>query len=399
MIQRQAIVIGAGAAGLMCARTLGQRGFSPLVLDHANKAGKKILMSGGGRCNFTNYYTGPEHFISHNPHFCKSALSRFTPYDFLELIYQHDIPFVEKGEGQLFCENSAKDIQQMLLKEVSDAGGEVQLKVDILQIEKTEGGFVLETSKGTFLTPNLVIATGGLSIPTLGATGFGYQLAKQFGLKVYEQTAGLVPFRFTGSELEVMQSLSGLSLPASVTTNNQTFNEAVLFTHRGLSGPSVLQTSSFWQPSTPIYVDWSPQLELGDYLRTERSNGCKQQVKNLLNPHFPSRFLAEWRQLLPEVQVLLEKSVADLSNEAIDALANAFHRHALMPSGTEGYRTAEVTLGGVDTDEVSSKTFESKQVAGLYFIGEVLDVTGFLGGHNFQWAWASGVAAGKSISV
>ena len=389
-----AIVIGAGAAGLMTAITAGQLGQRVLVLDHANKAGKKILMSGGGRCNFTNMYSGPENFLSANPHFCKSALARYTPWDFIGLVNEHEIPHHEKTLGQLFCDNSSKDILNMLLAEAEKVAVEIRLNTEIRAIEKTENGFDLDTSLGAFSVTKLVIASGGLSIPKMGATGFGYQVAKQFGLNTVPTRAGLVPLTLSGKPLDAIAPLSGLALSAVkvASQNGQVFEEAMLCTHRGLSGPAILQISSFWEPGETVLVDLLPNMNAAEWLHEMSAEQPKAELKTVLAYKLPKRFAEMFCEQHgnPRMNSLNEKQLADW--------AVRLHGWEIKPSGTEGYRTAEVTLGGVSTDELSSKTMECKTVAGLYFVGEVVDVTGHLGGHNFQWAWASGHAAGEALA-
>lgn len=387
------IVIGAGAAGLMCAAQAGYRGRSVRVLDHANKPGKKILMSGGGRCNFTNLVVEPRHFLSANPHFCKSALARYKPQDFIELVERHGVAYHEKNQGQLFCDNKSSDILNLLLTECDWAGVQLQLHCDIGRIEKMAEGFRLNTSQGDYVCQSLVIATGGLSIPTLGASGFGYKLAEQFGLSVTARRASLVPFTLTDKWHAVVSDLSGLSLPVRVRAQcGQQFSEPLLFTHRGLSGPAMLQISNYWQPGESLWVNFCPTLDLLQQMQTWQQAGEKAELKTLLSNLMPKRFVQAWLE-----QSVGNKPMAHYSGAELAVLAEAFGNWQVTPSGTEGYRTAEVTLGGVDTDAVSSKTFEVKTVPGLYLVGEVLDVTGWLGGYNFQWAWASGYCAGQYV--
>ena len=389
------VVIGAGAAGLMCAISAGQRGRNVIVLDHANKVGKKILMSGGGRCNFTNYYTEPSNYLSHNPHFCKSALSRFTQWDFIALVEKHGIPFHEKKLGQLFCDNKAKDIVNMLLTECEDKGVEVRTQCSVESIKKIENDFVISTNQGKWRCQSLVIATGGLSIPTMGATGFGYDIAKQFGLKVFPTWAALVPFTLNPKLLEEFEGLSGTSADALVSANGQSFRENMLFTHRGLSGPAILQISSYWQPGDTVSINLFPDTELFEQLKSWQKEKPKAQLATLLSETLTKKLADRLCELwFGDVK---DKKIADLSHEQLSAISRKLQNWQIKPTGTEGYRTAEVTMGGVDTDEVSSKTLEAKSVTGLFFIGEVLDVTGHLGGFNFQWAWASGYAAGQYV--
>lgn len=384
MINTDVLVIGAGAAGLFCARVAGLRGRTVTVLDHSNKVGKKILMSGGGRCNFTNYHVRPECFISHNPHFCKSALSRFTPADFIELVERYRIPYHEKTLGQLFCDDKAKDIVNLLTTECELAGVSIKLHCTIHNIRKVESGFRVKTSLGEYHCQSLVIATGGLSIPTMGATAFGYQVAEQFGLAVYPTRAGLVPFTLHEHDKARFAPLAGVATPIDVASRTQRFAESMLFTHRGLSGPAMLQISSYWQPGEDIRINFLPNRQLAKML-----NEPEKTVKTLLSQHLPKRLVTT---LLPEaLQTLAVKS---LTPKQLQSLQTLLHDFTIKPNATEGYRTAEVTLGGVDCNQLCSKTMAAREVAGLYFIGEVVDVTGWLGGYNFQWAWASGHAAG-----
>lgn len=385
------VIIGAGAAGLFCAAQAGQRGRRVLVLDHANKVGKKILMSGGGRCNFTNLYTTPEHFFSANPHFCKSALKRYTPYDFLALVQKHGVEYVDKDEGQLFCKHKANDILQMLLQECADGGVKIRSRCHIIEVRKTEG-FVLDTSDGEFRCESLVVATGGLSIPTLGASGFGYELAQQFGLKTLATSAALVPFTLPEKRLRELNDLSGLSLPVTASCNRVALQGDMLFTHRGLSGPVMLQLSCYWSPGNAICIDLSPQHDLFELLPQMKQQHAKMDLHNVLSNVLPKRLAIRLCELWQ-----LQGPINQFSDKQLRKVAERFHRWSMHPSGTEGYRTAEVTMGGVDTDDISSKTMQAKQVPGLYFIGEVLDVTGQLGGFNFQWAWASAWAAAQYV--
>ena len=388
------VIIGAGAAGLMCALTAAQRGREVLVLDHANKAGKKILMSGGGRCNFTNMYTEPDNFISSNPHFCKSALARYTPWDFLDMVQRHQVPYHEKKLGQLFCDNKANDILQMLLKECAEAGATIQLNtaVDTIQAETT--GFILQCATSTLQCQSLVIASGGLSIPTLGASGYGYQVAEQFGHSILPTRAGLVPFTITDPQLKAFCSaLSGTSVnDCVVACNGQSFKEDLLFTHRGLSGPVILQISSYWQPGDSISIDLISDRDAGAWLIEQQAQHPNMELRTVLSQCFTRKMA----QLLCE-QWFNSTPLKQYSSKQLADIGQQLNSWQLTPAGTEGYRTAEVTLGGIDTHEVSSRTMESKKQKGLYFIGEVLDVSGHLGGFNFQWAWASGHAAGEVV--
>jgi predicted Rossmann fold flavoprotein len=387
------IVIGAGAAGLFCAAQAAKRGRSVAVLDHAKRIGGKILMSGGGRCNFTNMYATHENFLSNNKHFCKSALSRYTQWDFIGLVAEYGIAYHEKTLGQLFCDDSAKDILNMLFAECEKAGASVTSQCEILSIEKTEAGFALETSQGQYQCESLVIATGGLSMPKLGASPFGYKVAEQFGLKVLPTRAGLVPFTLHDQDKVVLAELSGISLDARASCNDTSFNESILFTHRGLSGPAVLQISSFWQPGEAVEFDLFPHGDLYSELIKQQ----QQQPDILLSTALAAQYAKRYVQTVLPYLGLDNKPLKQYQGKQLQQVAEAFHQWQLKPNGTEGYRTAEVTLGGIDTDELSSKTMEAKKVKGLYFVGEVMDVTGWLGGYNFQWAWSSGWVAGQVV--
>lgn len=386
------LIIGAGAAGLMCAITAGQRGRNVLVVDHANKVGKKILMSGGGRCNFTNMYAEPENYLCSNPHFCKSALARYTQWDFIELVGKHQVAYHEKKLGQLFCDNKASDILDMLLAECADTGAEIRTHCEIQSASYREGQYHVTTSMGEVVAPSLVVATGGLSIPTMGATGLGYELAEQFGLRLLPRTAGLVPFTLSKEQLAPFESLVGSSADVRISCNDQSFRENILFTHRGLSGPGVLQISSYWQPGDWIEIDWCPGTHLMDYLQQAQKERPKAELKTVL-AHLHTK---NWAAIFCE-HWLSNQPMHSYSGAELQAIADQLHGWRIMPAGTEGYRTAEVTLGGVNTDDLSSKTLAAKHQPGLYFIGEVVDVTGWLGGFNFQWAWASGFAAGSFV--
>lgn len=393
MIEADVIIIGAGASGLMCAIEAGKRGRKVMVLDHANKAGKKILMSGGGRCNFTNYEVGSDNYISHNPHFCKSALSRYTQWDFLALVGRYHIPFHEREHGQLFCDESARDILNMLLSECDHAGVTIQLNTSIVAIEQAiDKRFHLKTSKGSHACQSLVVATGGLSIPKMGATPLGYKIAQQFGIKVWPTRAGLVPFTLQPEDKTKFSALSGIAVPCVISNKSRSFSENILFTHRGLSGPAVLQISSYWHPGEEITINLLPRLELEAELKSRRRQKIKSKLKACLDNDLPRRLISS---LIAED--MLENSLQDLSDKQIRQISEQIHNWTIKPNGTEGYRTAEVTCGGVDCDAISSKTMESKSVPGLYFIGEVLDVTGWLGGYNFQWAWSSAWCAGQYV--
>ena len=386
------LVIGGGAAGLMCALTAGRRGLRVAVLEHANRVGKKILMSGGGRCNFTNTGTTPANYLSANPHFCKSALARYTPSDFIEMVERHGIAFHEKELGQLFCDESSKQIVKMLVDECETAGVSIETSCSIGSVQHTETGFRLKTSRGIYSAPSLVVACGGLSIPAMGATGFGYELARQFGHTVLPTRAGLVPLTLTGKHQEHLQDLSGVALPVRASCNGQDFSNFMLITHRGVSGPSILQISSYWQPGDDLRLDLLPDHDAFELLREQRVARPAAELKTVLSDLLPRRFAQRLCELW-----LPNRPMKQFNEPQLREIATQLQDWPLVASGTEGYRTAEVTLGGVDTDELSSSTMQSKKVPGLYFIGEVVDVTGWLGGYNFQWAWASGHAAGNAI--
>ena len=386
------LVIGGGAAGLMTALTAGQRGLRVLVIEHANKVGKKILMSGGGRCNFTNTGTAPANFLSANPHFCKSALARYTPGDFIEMVQRHRIAFHEKELGQLFCDVSSKLIVKMLVDECVAAGVRIETGCSVQQVHHDSGVFRVDTPLGRFAAPSLVVATGGLSIPSMGATGFGYELAKQFGHALLPTRAGLVPLTLSGKHQERLADLSGVALPVEARCGKARFRNFMLLTHRGVSGPSILQISSYWQPGDDLRLDLLPDHDALDWLQSQRAQRPDAELKTVLSDALPRRFA----QRLCEVW-LPNRPMRQFNPPQLKDAAGLLANWPLVASGTEGYRTAEVTLGGVDTDGVSSSTMMSKHVAGLFFVGEVLDVTGWLGGYNFQWAWASGHAAGMAV--
>jgi predicted Rossmann fold flavoprotein len=382
-------VIGAGAAGLMCAIAAGARGRRVRVLDHANKVGKKILMSGGGRCNFTNIHSTPANFLSANPHFAKSALSRYTPADFVALVEKHAIPYHEKKLGQLFCDRSSKDIVRMLLAECQAVGAEVLTHAPT-RIEQLGPPHRLETPQGPLLAESLVIATGGYSIPSLGATGFGIDFARELGLAIQPTRAALVPVTLEPRLLAKLEGLSGVSVETVSRAGGAEFRENILFTHRGLSGPAILQASSYWLPGQPLEIDLFPGADLAERLRGARRGRPRVELKTLLAETLPKNMAQRWCEHWVD-----NKALADLSDADIEQVMSACQPWTVYPAGTEGYRTAEVTLGGVDTGALSSKTMECRDHPGVYFIGEVVDVTGHLGGHNFQWAWASGHAAGQ----
>ena len=395
MTRADVLVIGGGAAGLMCAITASQRGRKVIVLEGSNRIGKKILMSGGGRCNFTNLYCEPSNFLSHNPHFCKSALSRYTQHDFIALVEKHGIAYHEKTAGQLFCDVSSKDIVAMLQRECDDAGVSILTQCDIQSVTHDKE-YQVDCARGTFSAQSLVVASGGLSIPRMGATGLGYDIARQFGLKVFETRAGLVPFTFTGAMHELTGRLSGVSTRCTISAGETSFTEDVLFTHRGLSGPAVLQVSSFWHPGDDVEIDLLPDADAGETLLAAK----REQPRGLLRTTLAARLP---RALVSELQAAwwpahAETPLAEIANDVLRGLGTRLNHWIVKPAATEGYRTAEVTLGGVDTEELSSRTMEARRQPGLYFVGEVVDVTGHLGGFNFQWAWSSGYAAGLSLS-
>jgi len=385
------IVLGAGAAGLMCAMQAGKRGRRVLLLDHAEKAGKKILISGGGRCNFTNLYAGADDFLSQNPHFCKSALARFSQYDTLEMFESHGIAWHERDHGQLFCDESAKQVVDMLLEECLKNDVKIQLHTEIDKIIK-KSHFEVYTNEACYHCESLVVATGGLSIPKMGATGFGYQIARQFGLNIIQTEAALVPFRLTGLVHESLKSLAGISLPVAVSCEGQSFREAMLFTHRGISGPAMLQISSYWQAGKAVCINLLPALDVRSWLREQQALHGKQHVRTVLAEILPKRLVLHWCE-----QYIPDKPLQSLSETDLNEIVSQLQSWQLKPAGTEGYRTAEVTLGGVDTADLLSKTMQARDVDGLYFIGEVVDVTGHLGGFNFQWAWASGYCSGQVV--
>ena len=385
------LIIGAGAAGLMCAITAGQRGRRVLVVEHANRVGKKILMSGGGRCNFTNTGASPANYLGANPHFAKSALARYTPADFIALVEQHGIAYHEKELGQLFCDDSSKQIVRLLLDECAAAGVHIQTNCGVERVRRTNEGFAVLTVSGEVHAESLVVATGGLSIPGMGATGFGYELARQFGHAVLPVRAALVPLTLSGKHQEHYADLAGVSLPlAEARVGQRAFRAGLLFTHRGLSGPAILQISSYWQPGGDLRLDLAPDAALGNWLVTQRIARPAAELKNVLADVLPKRLAQRLCGLVFE-----SRPMRQYRDNELREMGRQLHDWPIVASGTEGYRTAEVTLGGVDTDGLSSATMQSKLAPGLFFIGEVVDVTGWLGGYNFQWAWASGHAAGE----
>jgi hypothetical protein len=386
------IILGAGAAGLMAALTAGQRGRRVLVLDHAEAPGKKILISGGGRCNFTNLECSPDKFLSNNRHFAKSALARYTQFDFIDMVARHGIAYHEKTLGQLFCDGSARAIVAMLLEEA--ARGDVTLKLNhaITEVRHADH-FTIETDKGSFSAPALILATGGPSIPKMGATGFAYEVAKRFGLPIIPPRPALVPFTAGGAELDLMTGLAGVAVPdARVSIGKRAFREALLFTHRGLSGPAILQISSYWQPGETVRLDLLPEGDATEALLSAKRSRAKAELKTVLAQLFPARLAAA---LTPEAAT--GRALADLPDKLLLAVAEKVQRWPFLPAGTEGYAKAEVTAGGIDTKALSSQTMEAASVPGLYAIGEAVDVTGWLGGYNFQWAWSSGWAAGMAV--
>lgn len=393
MLRFDVIIIGAGAAGLMCAIEAGKRHRNVLVLEQANKVGKKILMSGGGRCNFTNYGCSPQQYLSHNPHFCKSALSRYTQWNFIDLVKKHAIPYHEKTLGQLFCDHKSHDIVDMLLRECEKANVQIILQTSIEQVEKCANDrFKIRSSRGMFHCESLVIATGGLSIPSMGSSPFAYKVAEQFGLKVWPTRAGLVPLTLDAPDKERLSILSGISVDSLVENDRIQFRENLLFTHRGLSGPAILQLSSWWHPGESIRINLLPDTPLFDTLKSARTESPYKQLKPFLSHLLPKRVV---ELFIPAA--MSEKQLSDMSNHELESVASSINQWIIKPNGTEGYRTAEVTLGGVDCNALSSKTMETLTVPGLYFIGEAVDVTGWLGGYNFQWAWSSGWAAGQVV--
>ena len=388
--QYDVIILGAGASGLMCATTAGYQGKSVLVIDHAPKAAAKIRISGGGKCNFTNLDVSPNNYICQNPHFVKSALSRYPSSAFIELVERHGLAFEQRELGKLFCAERASDLIQILRTEADWAGVEVKTNCSIINLDYIDEMYQIQTSEGVFTTEKLVVATGALSFPKLKATGLGYDIAQQFGLKVIDTSPGLVPLLFAEKWLERIASLSGLSLDVNVSCETQSFQEAILFTHNGLSGPAILQVSNYWQAGKPIQIDLLPGLVVLDELK--RLKQTAESLSKWLNQYWPKRFTQAWLEWFP-----IENQLSNLTDERLAEYTELIQNWTLYPSDTAGYDKAEVTLGGVDTDEISSKTFEAQKQPGLYFIGEVLDVTGHLGGYNFQWAWASGVACGLAL--
>lgn len=386
------VIIGAGAAGMMCAVEAAKRGRSVLILDHAAAPGEKIRISGGGRCNFTNIHASPKNFLSGNPHFCISALSRYTQRDFIALVERHRIAYHEKTLGQLFCDGSARQIIDMLVLEMQSGGAELALSTSVENVRKTEEGFVLTLSTGTVSCQSLIVACGGKSIPKMGATGFGYELAEQFGLAIVETRPALVPLTFDANTLERLAPLAGNAVDAEVACGKTRFSEAMLFTHRGVSGPSILQISSYWREGDEIRIAMLPGVDVADLVRAAKRGNGRQAVQTVLANHLPKRLA----QSIAE-RTGIDGNLADLSDAQIKTVAVAVNDWRIKPAGSEGYRTAEVTLGGVDTNGLDQKTMQAKSVPGLFFIGEAVDVTGWLGGYNFQWAWSSGWVAGQAV--
>jgi len=391
-IETDVLIIGASASGLMCAIEAGKRGRKVIVLDHANKAGKKILMSGGGRCNFTNIDVGEDNFISHNPQFCISALRRYTQWDFIHLVDKHKIAYTERDAGKLFCNDSSRDILDMLLKECASVNAKIQLSCVINRIEHNDDYFYVDTNTGSYRSSSLVVACGGLSIPKMCASPFGYKIAEQFGHHVWPTSAGLVPFTLQPIDKEMLSVLAGVSVNSVVCNERIQFSGNILFTHRGLSGPAILQISSYWKPGESIHINLLPDISLIDYLDEKQSARSNLRLESVLSELLPKRLVP----LLIDNE-LLAKPMQEISRRYFNDVADALQHWQIKPNNTEGYRTAEVTLGGVDCNEISSKTMESSKVKGVYFIGEVVDVTGWLGGYNFQWAWSSGWCAGQFV--
>lgn len=389
--KKDVVIIGAGAAGMMCAIRAGQRGRSVVLIDHAKSPGDKIRISGGGRCNFTNIHATAKNYLSANPHFCKSALAGFTPRDFVALVDSYGIRWHEKTLGQLFCDISAKDIIDMLRTEMQEAGVRLDLHTSVSDISKTENGFIIDTSNGKIEAQSLVIATGGKSIPKMGATGFAYQIATQFGHSLIETRPGLVPLTLEPNLLEQLSPLSGIAVDAELKHGKTRFREALLFTHRGMSGPAILQISSYWREGDEVILTVEPDFDFLTHLKNARQSNGKQSVQTALAEKLPRRLA----QFFTE-KTQLNRPLADLSDKILANLVAAIQDWHIKPAGSEGYRTAEVTLGGINTNELDSKTMQSKKTKGLYFIGECVDVTGWLGGFNFQWAWASGHSAGNA---
>ena len=386
------IVIGAGAAGLMCSIEAGKRGKKVWLIEHSSKLAEKIRISGGGRCNFTNLYSNPSNFLSNNEHFCKSAFAKYTQNDFIDLINKHNIKFHEKKLGQLFCTTSAREIIDMLVAECLEQKVKIDTETKVINLFKKETSYTVNTNKGNYNSKALVIATGGLSIPKIGATDFGYKIAKQFNLEVNDLSPALVPLTFQEKELQFCKSLAGVSVNASVKINKTVFEEGLIFTHRGISGPSILQISSYWKHSKPISINLLPNVDLGKTLKQRRVDNPKQNLSNILSDYLPNKLAFAICEKLS-----INDKIGEASNVKLKKLSDFVNNWLVFPTGTEGYKTAEVTLGGIDTKAISSSTMECIDHSGLFFVGEVLDVTGHLGGHNFQWAWSSGFVAGQNV--
>ncbi|ASP47678.1 NAD(P)/FAD-dependent oxidoreductase [Cognaticolwellia beringensis] len=394
MIFSDVVIIGAGAAGLMAAATAGYRGRSVTVVDMGKKPGRKILISGGGRCNFTNENASPENYLCQNPHFAKSALSRYSAQDFIELVDRHGLNYHHKTLGQLFCDNSAQDIVDILMTECEWAGVDIAMRSEVISVNKNDTGYEVVTAGESYQCESLIIASGGLTMPKLGASPIGYKVAEQFGLKVLPTMAALVPFTLHDHDKQKFDGLSGISIATEVTSEDgTTFKENILFTHRGLSGPAILQISSFWRSGQAVTINLLPETSIDALISEWRETSGQKSLKNMLATVLPKRFI----EALIKQKDISDKAINQISNDEITYLGQYLHQWQIKPNGTEGYRTAEVTLGGVDTDEISSKTFEAKKAKGLYFIGEAIDVTGWLGGYNFQFAWSSGVACGQAV--
>lgn len=394
MQQVDTLVIGAGAAGLMCAATAGYRGKSVIVVDMGKKPGRKILISGGGRCNFTNENALPENYLCKNPHFIKSALSRYSSQDFIELVERHGVEYHHKTLGQLFCDDSAQNIVDVLMTECEWAGVQVKMRNEVLSVTKHAEYFHVKTTEDTFQCHSLVVASGGLTMPKLGASPIGFNIAKQFNLKVLPTTAALVPFTLHDHDKQRFDRLSGISIPTLISSECGTaFKENILFTHRGLSGPAILQISSFWRAGQAVTINLLPDVSINVLMDEWREHHPQKSLKNMLSTVLPKRFI----EAMVNHAEIIDKSINQISNDEVNRISLYLHHWQIKPNGTEGYRTAEVTLGGVDTDELSSKTFESRKVSNLFFIGEVIDVTGWLGGYNFQACWAQGVACGQAV--
>ncbi len=386
------IIIGAGAAGLMCSIEAGKRKRSVCLIEHTSKIAEKIRISGGGRCNFTNLYSSDRNFISKNIHFSKSAFGKYDQNDFVSLVSKHNIEYYEKKLGQLFCKKSAKEIIEMLISECKDQNIKIKLETSVISISKEKDTYFIKTNKGNFSSKSLVVATGGLSIPKIGATDLGYRIAKQFNLNVTQVFPALVPLTFKNETLEFCKNLTGISINASVAIDKISFEEGLVFTHRGISGPSILQISSYWKEGKPITINLLPSVNFYEILTNKRLNSPKTNISNILSEFLPKKLATAICDKLN-----INKKISETSNNDLRKLTNFIHNWSIIPDGTEGYKTAEVTIGGVNTNEISSSTMECKKQPGLFFIGEVLDVTGHLGGHNFQWAWSSGFVAGQNV--